>query len=40
MHLSRRGKHKIETMHEDTERRSMEAYEMPLDGDEEGKKKD
>ena len=40
VHLARRGKNRIENKHEDAERRSMEAYEMPLDGDEEGEKKE
>ena len=40
MHLERRGNHRIENKHEDMEHRSMEAYEMPLDGDEDGGKKD
>lgn len=40
VHLERRGKHKLENKHEDAQTRSMEAYDMPLDGDEEAGKKD
>ena len=40
VHLARRGKDRIDNKHEDTERRSREADEMPLDGEEEGEKKD
>ena len=32
-HLANRGKNKIEGKHDDTDRPSMESYEMPLDGE-------
>ena len=40
VHLANRGKNKIEGKHDDVERPSMAAYEMPLDGEEESDKKD
>lgn len=40
VHLARRGKDRLEKDHDDMNRPSMAAYEMPLDGEEEGGKKD
>lgn len=39
VHLTTRGKHRIENEHDDAPRPSMESYEMPLDGEDEGKSK-